>query len=472
MNIMFLFTFGITLFQPPSMIYRFAVLQDRSIPHSPGNKKIAAYCKKVTIIWTGFFIFNGSIAAWTIFSGSDVLWSIYNGGISYILIGIIFAGEFFVRRKVQKNIPKVIPLTKINKKSREASFIMCYEDTWNGGKCQNWGDFLEGTAKLRRHINGVESESWILYCDDYWFFLLAFAALLQCKKKVILSANVSPAYLSEIRSNSPLLTDNVFSEESGIKNIYFIPDLLKTISGSAIQDDIPIIGGDETSIIMYTSGSTGKPKMVEQRLTEFENDNAFILSMWGDEFFSRKLCSTVNQHHIYGLLFSILLPFAAGVPFRRKRILVSEEFENFTDTKYMIITVPAFLKRAVLIESSSSLKLISPWIFTSGGPLDYDTAEKTSSIFGFWPVEVYGSTETSGIAWRQSRNGPQWKPFDNAQISVTTEGCLVIRSPYIRDKDGFETADLAEIGEDGTFLLKGRIDSVVKIEEKRISLTE
>jgi 3-hydroxymyristoyl/3-hydroxydecanoyl-(acyl carrier protein) dehydratase len=49
---------------------------------------------------------------------------------------------------------------------------------------------------------------------------------------------------------------------------------------------------------------------------------------------------------------------------------------------------------------------------------------------------------------------------------------LTIRSPYIRDQSGFETADLVEILDNGQFLLKGRMDSVVKIEEKRISLTE
>jgi hypothetical protein len=99
-------------------------------------------------------------------------------------------------------------------------------------------------------------------------------------------------------------------------------------------------------------------------------------------------------------------------------------------------------------------------------------AKKTNAVFGFWPLEVYGSTETSGIAYRQSKNGMEWTPFDNAQISKNEEGCLVIRSPYIKDPAGFTTGDLADILPDGRFLLKGRADSIVKIEEKRISLPE
>jgi len=85
MNIIFLTAFASTLFAPPSMIFRFAVMQDKSIRGSLNEKRVTAYCRKVTFVWCGFFIINGSVAAWTVFSGSDALWSVYNGGISYIL---------------------------------------------------------------------------------------------------------------------------------------------------------------------------------------------------------------------------------------------------------------------------------------------------------------------------------------------------------------------------------------------------
>ena len=473
MNLLFLAVFGITCFFPPCMIFRFATMQDRSIKGSLSEKRVEAYCRKVTVAWCAFFVFNGSIAAWTIFSGSDVLWSVYNGGISYILIGIFFMGELIIRKMVQKKMPKAVPLSALTGNARDTSAIVCYEGVYSESIYKTWGDFLEGTAILRQQIQAVDSEKWLLYCEDCWYFLLAFTALLQCKKEILLSANVSPAYIAEIRGPdnnrpAPFLTDQVFSEG---ENIFNIPALLA--AGKAPEAaEPPTINADETSIIMYTSGSTGKPKAVQQRLTEFENDNRFVLSQWGEEFLKRKLCSTVSQHHIYGLLFSILLPFTAGIPFRRTRIEFPEELEKLTDTMYLIITVPAFLKRAVEIERSSGLNLQSPLIYTSGGAVDPETARKTSEVLGFWPMEVYGSTETSGVAWRQSCNGLEWTPFENAQLSKNEDGCLVIRSPYIKDPSGFQTADMVEILEDGRFLLKGRFDSVVKIEEKRISLPE
>ena len=206
-------------------------------------------------------------------------------------------------------------------------------------------------------------------------------------------------------------------------------------------------------------------------MKEFEEDNAFIISKWGKEFTSRKLITTVSQHHIYGFLFGISLPFTLGVPFRRRRVEFPEEFEKLTDTEYILIATPAFLKRTV--EAEDSLNMKNVWIFTSGGAVSPELAVQTEKVFGFCPLEVYGSTETSGIAYRQqNKDKLMWTPFDNAKIWLGDDGCIRIISPYIKNPEGFATADLAEIFPDGRFLLKGRSDSIVKIEEKRISMTE
>jgi acyl-coenzyme A synthetase/AMP-(fatty) acid ligase/3-hydroxymyristoyl/3-hydroxydecanoyl-(acyl carrier protein) dehydratase len=405
-------------------------------------------------------------------------------------MGLLFAGEFVVRKKVDKKMPKAIPLSRFTARSRPPGTVLCYDKTWAAGLYKTWQDFLDDTARMRRVIRAEGSLKWILHADDCWYFLVAFTSLLQCGKHILLTANVSPAYIAEIRDReTAFLTDMEFSPDQAMGDTLFIPALLAPEHTSPERseteaDTLPRINADETVIMMYTSGSTGKPKVVQQRLTEFELDNRFILSKWGEEWLSRKVCSTVSQHHIYGLLFSILLPFTAGVPFRRRRIDYPEEFEQLTptfsggcDDSYMVITVPAFLKRAVEVkhlekEGARNYQLQSPWIFTSGGVLSPEIAEKTSEIFGFWPVEVYGSTETSGIAWRQSKDGLAWTPFDNAKIYQNDEGCLVIQSPYIKDPAGFVTGDLVDINADGRFILKGRADSIVKIEEKRISLTE
>ncbi len=469
-NGMLLLFFGSTLFFEPTVIFRFATLADKSIKGSSFEPQVRAYCRKVTVVWCCFFIANGSVAAWTAFCASDAVWSLYNGGISYLLMGLLFSIEFIIRKSVDKKMIKAFPISQFKHDSREDSYVVCFEDVWNKKSYKTWKDFLTGTAKMRRFIESQNAEEWILHCEDYWFFLITFIALLQCKKAVYLTQNISESFMHEILTEGRrFLTDQ--KDVSAASD--FIPDIIEAGSQPAENEirNAPSFSGEETRIFLFTSGSTGKPKAVPQRMKEFEEDNAFIISKWGKEFTSRKLITTVSQHHIYGFLFGISLPFTLGVPFRRRRVEFPEEFEKLTDTEYILIATPAFLKRTV--EAEDSLNMKNVWIFTSGGAVSPELAVQTEKVFGFCPLEVYGSTETSGIAYRQqNKDKLMWTPFDNAKIWLGDDGCIRIISPYIKNPEGFATADLAEIFPDGRFLLKGRSDSIVKIEEKRISMTE
>lgn len=473
-SLVFLGVFSSTLFFPPNIIFRFALLMDKSISGSCWESDVEKYCRKVTLVWCCFFIVNGTIAACTAFFADDRIWSIYNGGISYAVMGIIFAVEFIVRRKVNNRMTKFFPVTKFKADSRTDEYVLCYEKKYSDSKYKTWKDFLVETAKVRKFICGKNSDAWILHCEDYWYFLVVFIALLQCGKKILLTQNIAENFIAEIKSGDVEFLTDQKKDGREIEGSVFIPSLIEESSVPSEDEirNIPEIDSEETRIVMYTSGSTGKPKGVLQRMKEFEEDNAFIISKWAGEFTSRRLVTTVSQHHIYGFLFGICLPFSLGVPFRRTRIEFPEDFESLSDDRYIIIATPAFLKRTV--EAKEKLPLKNPWIFTSGGAVSPELAVKTESVFGFCPLEVYGSTETSGIAYRQqNKDGLVWTPFDNAKVWKGDDGCLRIVSPYIKNPDGFATADLVEFtGDENKFLLKGRSDSIVKIEEKRISMTE
>lgn len=88
--------FGFSLWRPPSMIERFARLQHSDLP-----AQAIPYTRKVTWVWCGFFVLNGAIATATVFA-SEQVWALYNGLLSYILIGLLLAGEYLVRLRVQK----------------------------------------------------------------------------------------------------------------------------------------------------------------------------------------------------------------------------------------------------------------------------------------------------------------------------------------------------------------------------------
>jgi 3-hydroxymyristoyl/3-hydroxydecanoyl-(acyl carrier protein) dehydratase len=91
-------------------------------------------------------------------------------------------------------------------------------------------------------------------------------------------------------------------------------------------------------------------------------------------------------------------------------------------------------------------------------------------------VEVYGSTETGGIAHRLVRDPaapPPWTPLPGVTVTLSErEGVLSVESPFLATTGPFETGDRGSLLADGRFRLEGRKDRIVKLEERRISLLE
>lgn len=98
MNVLMFTLFFTSLLRPPSIIERIARLKTPDLPEAG-----IAYTRKVTMVWCGFFVINGSMALYTVLGTGMGFWALYNGLISYSLMGLLFAGEYLVRRQVQRN---------------------------------------------------------------------------------------------------------------------------------------------------------------------------------------------------------------------------------------------------------------------------------------------------------------------------------------------------------------------------------
>jgi uncharacterized membrane protein len=97
MNISLLLIFSFSLIFPPSMIERFARLAyGAEMP-----VYVIAYTRKVTWLWCAFFLFNSLMSAYTAVYASLRFWTLYNGMLAYLLVGILFAGEYLVRLRVR-----------------------------------------------------------------------------------------------------------------------------------------------------------------------------------------------------------------------------------------------------------------------------------------------------------------------------------------------------------------------------------
>ena len=95
-NVVMLCVFSISLVYPPSVIERLARLHEPDLPPTG-----VAYTRRVTQVWCGFFVVNGSISLATVFWATDAGWALYNGLVSYLLMGLLFAGEWVMRKRMK-----------------------------------------------------------------------------------------------------------------------------------------------------------------------------------------------------------------------------------------------------------------------------------------------------------------------------------------------------------------------------------
>ena len=87
-----------SLFRPQTIVEKIARLRDPRF-----SDLEIPYAKKVTLAWSLFFAINGSVAFITVLIEDKFYWSIYNGAISYALMGLMFAGEFYCRQRYIKS---------------------------------------------------------------------------------------------------------------------------------------------------------------------------------------------------------------------------------------------------------------------------------------------------------------------------------------------------------------------------------
>ncbi len=466
-NLVMLLTFLLSIHGQDSIVLTFAELADRRIKRHPARGSIGRYCRKVTMVWCIFFVMNGTIALITTLCPSQGLWVIYNGLVAYILIGGLFMGEFAVRQLVNGKIQKRVLLTELGDGARDDDRIIAYRGEYSDGVYTTWREYLEDAAKVRQFLSTRKEERVIIHLDDFYLFNVALTATMQSGKAIALSANSTPEFLSELMDGN---TIGLFEKED--ENIY---DINRILENKEVKDlSLPSIH-PESKIQFFTSGSTGTPKPIDHTIGELEEDNGYFGAMWRKDFQNRVVASSVNPHHIFGFMFATIKPFMEGVPFRRERIENPDEFRTLVKDRLLVVTSPAFLKAVSEDpELQDGVALNDPYIVSSGGPMTKETAAAIERILGFWPVEIYGSTETSGIAWKVTKDPKTtaWQPLDNVKLTNDSEGCLIIQCPAILGGAPFHTNDLVAFNEDGSFILKGRKDSVVKIAEKRISLVE
>jgi len=321
------------------------------------------------------------------------------------------------------------------------------------GGIVSFGEFRAAAAAWRRTFSAHAGQCFALHFDDTLSFAAALFGLWHAGKTAWLPGDALPATLQRLR----VQVDGFAGD---------LPDALQPQPGGA---DAPWQSLDPQArqLVIFTSGSTGEPVAIIKRLDQLFAEVRALDTAFGARSGAAEVLATVSHQHIYGLLFRVLWPLGSGRVFHAERLSYVEDVQSRLQAygPALLIASPAHLKR--LPEVSLGDDLLA--VFSSGGPLPDAAVPECIARLGQAPIEVYGSSETGGVAWRQRGHGHStWQALPDVQWRLVEE-TLEIASPHLDGPGWTATADRALASEQG-FTLLGRADRVIKIEEKRVSL--
>ncbi|MFC3458338.1 AMP-binding protein [Massilia haematophila] len=229
---------------------------------------------------------------------------------------------------------------------------------------------------------------------------------------------------------------------------------------------------DFPAMVVYTSGSTGAPTPIRKQLAQLLGEVEALDAQFGPGLGGLDVLATVSHQHIYGLLFRVLWPLLAGRAIHAERHEFPETLvEALALRPCLLLASPAHLKRLPEHLDWGRARGRLRAVFSSGGMLEAGASLHARALLGRAPIEVYGSSETGGVAWRRRGEAADegWTPLPGVAWRVDAEGLLEVNS--VQAGPGWQRqSDRVEALDGGRFLLRGRADRIVKIEEKRISL--
>lgn len=248
-------------------------------------------------------------------------------------------------------------------------------------------------------------------------------------------------------------------------------DLIATLNGS--------LNSTEPRVALATSGSTGEPTLVWKSWQVLAAEAASLSQFYhspatgAPQPSAEKIISLVPPIHIYGLLHGILLPLISG----RALIQVAdvslglspaEQARLSQNDNALLVTTPASWSRArQLIAAGQVATLVSSaGAFGEKRHLELVAAVADRPVAAY---ELYGSTETGGLAWQDLLRFDGFTPFPEVTITHAAEGASA-HSPYIYPDGRWLLQDRLAAEPGGKFRVLGRRDRVFKYGGKRYSL--
>ncbi len=213
------------------------------------------------------------------------------------------------------------------------------------------------------------------------------------------------------------------------------------------------------NVTFTTSGSTGEAKGCVHPWDDVAQELDALAALTAGR---RRVVGLVPRHHIYGFLFTVLLPRWLGVPFADGRAGGGMAGWRAGD---LVVGFP--LRWELWARAGTSIPSGVHGV-TSTGPIDPDVVRALRRQGLERMLEVYGSSETGGVGWREDpdapyRTFPHWtlRP-GGAELARAAAGGLgplrVVPAP-----------DHLEAAGSGAFRVRGRRDGVVQVAGVNVS---
>lgn len=158
---------------------------------------------------------------------------------------------------------------------------------------------------------------------------------------------------------------------------------------------------DDSRLIFRTSGSTGDPEPCEHTLAGLLQEVAVLSELLGQR---RRVLSFVPAHHIYGFLFTVLLPWRLGIAVVDLRASAPQSLGRHAQPGDLVVTHP--MHAALLARHAGPLpEDVVGVTSTAPCPAEVHRALTRPQRFARL-VQVYGSSQTAGVGWRDDPDAP------------------------------------------------------------------
>lgn len=228
------------------------------------------------------------------------------------------------------------------------------------------------------------------------------------------------------------------------------------------------------SMLLFTSGTTGKPVGAFKSKENLEQEVTELIELV-KKYKPKQVISTVPFVHIYGILTSILLPYRLGINLCFKKHFLPHDLFEAIQSNSIIVTTPLYIKSLLRLNESRDLSDVV--FISSTAPLNEQSANKFIEKFNTNLIQLFGSTETGGIAYKK-QNDKLWQPINKVQIAINEDNLLKIASPFVSSllyENGFKNTN-GEIQsfdyvkfKDKKFKIIGRNSQIFKVGGKRFS---